>query len=277
MTAADRVRTPEGVRPIVFDRHNRRVKIYEIESPDEIRSSTLLADAEAGGFTKVVVYARDGDADDWKELGFVNEGTIRGFFADRADATIWSRFLDDERAVHPRSEEHDQHVEIARSCESSPPVLAEEFTCEIGSEEDAETIASLMEGIFTEYPDAISPEWVTEAIREGTRHFRVVRDSSGEIIASASAEIDKENRSAELTDCATRPAARGKGLMRYILTELQNDMIERGITDLYTLARSDELSMNCAFSKLGWTYEGRLVNNCRMPNGWESMNIWCRA
>lgn len=277
MIAADRVRTVEGSRPIVFDRHNLRVKVYEIESAEEIRASTLVNDSKAGGFTKLVVYARGDDADGWSGLGFVHEGTIRGFFGDGSDATIRSLFLDEGRASNPRDPEHDRHVEIAEGCEPNEAGLAEGFTCEIGSTDDAETIASLMEGIFSEYPDAISPEWVVDAIEDGTRHFRVVRDVSGEIIASASAEIDKRNRSAELTDCATRPAARGKGLMRFILSQLERDMIERGIADLYTLARSDELSMNCAFAKLGWSYEGRLVNNCRMPNGWESMNIWCRG
>ena len=49
------------------------------------------------------------------------------------------------------------------------------------------------------------------------------------------------------------------------------------IHDLYTLARADEVGMNCVFAKLGYAYTGRLVNNCRMPNGWESMNIWCKS
>jgi hypothetical protein len=35
--------------------------------------------------------------------------------------------------------------------------------------------------------------------------------------------------------------------------------------------------VNCAFAKLGYKYTGRLVNNCRMPTGWESMNVWCKT
>lgn len=278
MARADRMRTADAIRPVVFDRHNQRVKIYEIDSASEIRSSSLVRDAERQGFTKVVVYVKNDDSSGWDDLGFVSEGTIRGYFADGSDATIRSHFLDGERGVNPRGVEHDEYVGIARACTSSEPRLADGFSCEIGTAEDSEAIASLMEGIFTEYPDPISPEWVVDALEEGTRHFRIVRNPAGEVIASASAEIDIRNRSAELTDCATLPEARGRGLMRFILHALEKDMIGGyGITDLYTLARSDELSMNCAFAKLGWTYTGRLVNNCRMPNGWESMNIWCRT
>ena len=66
--------------------------------------------------------------------------------------------------------------------------------------------------------------------------------------------------------------------MAYILRQLERALVaDFGITDLYTIARADEVGMNCVFSKLGWVYTGRLVNNCRMPNGWESMNIWCRG
>ena len=57
----------------------------------------------------------------------------------------------------------------------------------------------------------------------------------------------------------------------------ENDIADLyGITDLYTLARADEIGMNCVFRKLGYDFCGRLVNNCRMPNGWESMNVWCK-
>ena len=97
------------------------------------------------------------------------------------------------------------------------------------------------------------------------------------MVAAASAEIDHCNKNAEMTDCATRPSARGQGLMAYLLWMLENDLQELyNITDLYTIARADEVGMNCVFSKLGYIYDGRLVNNCRMPNGWESMNVWCR-
>lgn len=169
-------------------------------------------------------------------------------------------------------------MEIARGCEPRTARLADDFQCEPGFPRDAEEIAGLMSSTFREYPDPITPEGVARAIDDGTRHFRVVRDRSRAIVASASAEIDAARRSAELTDCATVPSARGKGLMSVILQALEGDLDrDLGIRSHYTLARADETAMNCAFAKLGWLYTGRLVNNCRMPNGWESMNIWCRA
>ncbi len=65
--------------------------------------------------------------------------------------------------------------------------------------------------------------------------------------------------------------------MARLLFRLELDVFEHcGISDFYTLARACEVSMNCVFAKLGYGYTGRLVNNCRMPTGWESMNVWCK-
>jgi hypothetical protein len=65
--------------------------------------------------------------------------------------------------------------------------------------------------------------------------------------------------------------------MSVILRNLERDLADEfGITDVYTIARANQAGMNCSFAKLGYTYTGRLVNNCRMPEGYESMNVWCR-
>lgn len=277
VSRADRIRTTDAIRPVVFDAHNLRVKIYEIEHPREVIETSLLADAERQGLTKAIVYARPGSSSAWERECFRQEGTISGFFADGSDAAIQSRFLDPDRAHSAEHPEHERIVRIALDCEQKEASLPPGLLCEIATPADADGIAELMGETFSDYPDPISPEWVVESIEERSRQFRIVRNDRGRVIASASAEIDHRRRSAELTDCATAPEARGRGVMRAILAELENDMLAEGIRDLYTLARSDELPMNCAFAKMGWSYGGRLVNNCRMPNGWESMNIWCRS
>jgi RimJ/RimL family protein N-acetyltransferase len=66
--------------------------------------------------------------------------------------------------------------------------------------------------------------------------------------------------------------------MIHLLHRLEDDMFgDFGIRDLYTLARADEVGMNRALARLGYAYTGRLVNDCRMPNGWESLNVWCKC
>lgn len=54
-----------------------------------------------------------------------------------------------------------------------------------------------------------------------------------------------------MTDCATRADMRGRGFMAYLLTCLESDLRRLfQVTDLYTIARADEIGMNCVFAKL---------------------------
>ncbi|OPZ80752.1 MAG: N-acetyltransferase YodP [bacterium ADurb.Bin429] len=48
----------------------------------------------------------------------------------------------------------------------------------------------------------------------------------------------------------------------------------RGLRSLFTLARATSVGINTAFSRLGYTYNGRLVNNCHIAGDWEDMNLW---
>ena len=94
------------------------------------------------------------------------------------------------------------------------------------------------------------------------------------IVAAASAEINKQYRNAELTDCATAEGFQGKGYMRSLLLELERNLRTQGITCLYTIARAESFGMNKAFHDLGFAYSGRMTNNCFIFSGLEDMNVW---
>ncbi len=262
--------------------HNRRIKLYDARAKDirdpgfAIWRDGLLVCADL--YTKLIVYARPGREMSWITAGYLREGSIAGFFSDGEDAEIWAAFGDDFRIEAPRDEQHDETVRIAAAKEIVRPTAAAGYTSRRAEPSHAATIADLMTTTFDEYPTPISTEIIHRQIASGSNLFRTMTNQDGKIVASASAEIDHERRVAEMTDCATRPDQRGAGHMACLLNDLAGDLeTELGITDLYTLARADEIGMNCVFGKLGYSYTGRLVNNCRMPNGWESMNIWCRS
>jgi putative beta-lysine N-acetyltransferase len=272
---------PSGSHDAVLDPHNRRLKLYGLAPDDAGRLDPEAVIAGLGGdparCTKVTVYARPEGAGTWRAAGWRNEGTIRGYFPDGADTVLWARYTDPERAVEARADEHRRTVELARSKEPAAPRLPQGYSSGPAAPEDAAEIGALMGAVFADYPSSLAPGHLARLIETGSSRFRWVRDGSGTMVAVASAEIDRARRNAEMTDCATLPRERGGGLMVWILRALERDLArEEGITDLYTLARADEIGMNCAFAKLGYAYTGCLVNNCRMPNGWESMNIWCR-
>ena len=271
--------TVEGV----LDPYNMRVKLFDA-APEALRHPDAAFLTGGLGehdplYTKLTVYARSAQAESWRELGFACEGRILGYFRDGDDASVWAAYGDEARCRDPRSAEHDRIVEIARGKEPALPKLPDDYVSQAGGKEHAAEIAALLGGTFSDYPTPLTAAEIGYAIENGLNRFRLVRDAGDDtLVALASAEIDSRHKAAELTDCATDPAHRGRGLMAWILGALADEVSGRlGISDLYTIARADEIGMNCAFAKLGFSYTGRLVNNCRMPNGWESMNLWCRS
>lgn len=266
--------------PAVLDPFNRRLKVYDLNAGDLsacVSPATPGPDDQVIG--KITAYALPGEGRLWAELGFRQEAVIRGFYPDSVDAHIWAAYPNPERETCAKTNEYEATVSVAASKETLDSLsLAEGFECRVAQAEDASGIAELMEQIFPVYPSPISEHLISEQIRSEANLFRVVQDQAKEIVAVASAELDKERSSAEMTDCATRPEFRGQGFMAYLLDRLESDLLCRfGISDLYTIARAEEVGMNCVFSKLGYEYTGRLVNNCRMPTGWESMNVWCKS
>ena len=270
--------TVEGV----LDPYNMRVKLFDaapeaLSHPEAEFLTAGLGETDPL-YSKVTVYALSAQQEAWRDQGFRYEGRILGYFRDGDDATVWAAYGDDKRGKDPCAAKHDRIVDIARGKQPALPSLPEGYVSHIGEKRHAGEIAELLSGTFSDYPTPLTAADVGYAIENGLNVFRLVRiESDGALVAAASAEIDRRHMVAELTDCATDPDHRGRGLMGWILSALADEVSSRlGISDLYTIARADETGMNCAFAKLGFRYTGRLVNNCRMPNGWESMNLWCR-
>ncbi len=266
---------------VQYDPYNRRLKFFDL-TPDNARNSMAIAstfenDRPIDLYSKVIVYARPGQ-DAFQDLGMRKEAVIRGYFRNGDNAELWAKYLDEERAVEQDRETNEKACEIALGKEPVEPSLPPGYTSAPATVEHAEEIAALMSDTLTDYPTPITVDAIRRIIKERTSAFRIVRNEKGEVVASASGEMHHTRRSAEMTDCSTRPDQRGKGLMSWILKALENDLRGQfGITDLYTIARAVEVGMNCSFAKLGYEYTGRLINNCRMPEGWESMNVWCKS
>ncbi|KAA3609483.1 MAG: GNAT family N-acetyltransferase [Planctomycetota bacterium] len=266
---------------LIFDPYNRRLKLSGISA--EILSNTKAQVWLEGlgkypeFYSKLIVYAKSGNEYEWQECGFHYEGGIPEYFGDGGDLWFWAAYGDASRKQNPLEEEHERIVELAMSKAPSAAKLPQSLSSRIGLPRDSAEISSVLGRVFNDYPIPLDEEFTRARLADGSHHFRLVFNENKELVALASAEIDSSNGCAELTDCVTLPPYRGKGLMAALLREIQRDLIhDIGIADLYTLARADEIGMNCTFSKLGWNFSGRLRNNCRMPTGWESMNIWCQ-
>lgn len=265
----------------IFDPYNQRIKFYGLTASGfdnkilEILKNTLSGSNTC--FSKIIVYAHQGEENLWNKLNFIHEGVIRGFFNNHIDAHIWSLFLDPKRSVEHNKSICCAHIQLFNPDLATPPTLPVKYTNHAASPNDASEIASLLMSTFEDYPSPIVADHIKKCILNRTNHFRFIRNENKEIVAVMSAETDHKRSSAEMTDCATRPECQGQGLMRYLLYKLEQDLKTHfNITDFYTLARAVNPGITRVFLKSNYTYTGHLINNCRMPNGWETMNIWCK-
>jgi len=209
-----------------------------------------------------------------EEQGSEGEAVMPGFYQGEGDCVVLAYAPDELRAeVGYPADVQKVDALIRRGLPSSTvrPMVETELATPV----DAPAIAELITDTFDQYPTPSgNPDYIAQAIREGTP-FRLVRDE-GEVVSCASADLIRDARTAELTDCATRPTARGNGYMQAILSDLMDDLRGMGYPTAFTLARARIPGVNLAFQRLSFEYRGRMTRSCRIGDGIEDMNVWSR-
>ncbi|MDF1564668.1 MAG: GNAT family N-acetyltransferase [Deltaproteobacteria bacterium] len=235
----------------------------------------LVAEAEEQRRGRIVVLASEEVSEGLEAVGYETEAVMPGFYRGEDDCAVLAYALDGERSDggHP--------LEVARVdalIERGPRPGRTHLPVEThrATPADAPEIAELIAETFEQYPTPSgNPEYIAGAIEEGTP-FRVVRDQ-GEVVACASADLIREARTAELTDCATLPEARGRGYLQAILEDLMGDLRDLDYPTAFTLARARIAGVNLAFQRLDFEYRGRMTRSCRIGEGLEDMNVWSRS
>jgi putative beta-lysine N-acetyltransferase len=287
---------PGARAEIVIDYYNRRIKVMDFTGRFEEISGTLEALAEAEEMEKIIVYTPPERGHEPKTCGYVEEGTIRGYCAGK-NCHIFSSYSKNSRGISFHKEKEDQVIKNClkkgKGTEKIPQKsgdsrrngswkkqkekisLPEEYTLRPAVQADASTMAALYSQGFQFYPTPLHMEsYLLKTMDSHVLYFLV--EKQGEIVSLASAEMDSETGSAEITDCLTILSERGKGLIKELIIALEKELSDRGFRSTYTLCRALSSGINIAFASLGYAYTGRLVNNCRIGEGFEDMNIWCK-
>ncbi|AKB17284.1 Beta-lysine acetyltransferase [Methanosarcina sp. WWM596] len=259
-------------------------------------SGALEALAEAEEMEKIIVYTPPEKGHEVKNCGYVEEGIIRGYYPEK-DCRIFSSYLDKSRGISFNKEKEDQ---VIKNClrkgrgtgkhphksgnsrkkegwkkQKEKIQLPEEYVLRFAVQADASSMATLYSQEFQFYPTPVHMESYLLKTMDSDVLYLLV-EKQGKIVSLASAEMDSETGSAEITDCLTVSSERGKGLIKELIVALEKELSNRGFRSTYTLCRALSFGINTAFVSLGYAYTGRLVNNCRIGEGFEDMNIWCK-
>lgn len=263
---------------ILFDAYNRRLKVLDYQAEDFRAFAERLGFlADANRFDKIWILARPKDWERFVRLGFVVEGTLRHALRGKT-AYMVSQFRSTKRLRSPELRKEIDLLDriLAREPRRGPRGLPAGYTLDFAREEDVPGMLALYRRVFETYPSPLTHrEYLVDILHRGSV-FRVVRNAKGEVASVASAELSPAHLSAELTDCATHPTERGRGLMSVILKALEQDLRQLGYRCAYTLARAPSFGMNAAFHALGYEFNGRMINNCDIYGGFEDMNLWSK-
>ncbi len=205
--------------------------------------------------------------------GYREEARVPGMIAGRDDALFLGLYFDAERAEEKAPGQVAEVLRIAREkADGAPP--ADGPPIEETTSQDAAEMAEVYREVFASYPFPIhEPTYLVETMASHVRYF-CVRDR-GRIVALSSAEMDRSSACVEMTDFATLPAARGRGLAVHLLAHMEQAMRARGdMKTAYTIARSRSAGMNVTFARAGYQFAGTLVNNTNISGAIESMNVW---
>lgn len=256
--------------------HNQRVYIMKVSEQDlpglAFRVDVL---AQRRGYTKIFAKVPRQVKPLFSEMGYCQEASIPDFYDGQVDAVFLAKYLDPQRQDDPAREEIDAILALATekarsACDSAP---ADNIDLRIATGEDAETLAEIYRRVFESYPFPIhNPAYLRETMRTHVQYVCAVEH--GRIIAVSSSEMDRSARNVEMTDFATLPECRGKGIAQRLLASMEANMRAAGMQTFYTIARALSPGMNITFARAGYTFGGTLTNNTNICGKIESMNVW---
>lgn len=261
---------------IYVDYPNRRVKIIDIDSISSETLNKIISLSVDENLDKVICNCDVKSIEVLEEAGFKMEGKIDGYFRGK-DAFCMSYFLSKKRKISRNL--YIKNLLIKQCLELKDTFIYDsnkyEYYIRDAEEKDINEMVKLFSAVFSSYP---SPIYNEEYLRQ-TMHENVlykVADYNGKIVGIASADMDRDNLNAEITDCATYLNYRGKGILSNIIHSLEKDLKKKGFITLYSLCRAINPGINIVLSKHNYKFTGRLINNCNICGAFEDMNIWIK-
>jgi len=252
---------------------NNRVYLMKLarqDCPDIVDQLDQLAQSQS--YTKIFAKVPSTVLELFIDKGYELEASIPGFYHPD-DVCFLGKYYCQTR----KQERESAQVSMVLAATKQQKQVAEQhlpdgLVCRIAEEHDTVAMAKVYRAVFASYPFPIfDPDYLKE-IMGSTIFFGIW--AAGELIALASAEMDKASGSVEMTDFATLDAFRGHGLALFLLQRMEKAMAARGIHNFYTIARAYSHGMNITFARNGYKYSGTLTNNTNISGKLESMNVW---
>ncbi|NLW88923.1 MAG: putative beta-lysine N-acetyltransferase [Clostridiaceae bacterium] len=236
----------------------------------------LIKRAERDQYSKIICKIPAPYEQEFAVYGFSKEAEIPGYYNGRDDCVFVSLFTKSSRKYPTEGKKIKEILDRAlyrSKQEKVPPVLPDGFSAGILSEKHADEIAAVYREVFESYPFPITEaEYIRGTMRDNVIYFGIRHHDRPVALSSIEASYHAEN--GEMTDFATLPDYRGRGLAGHLLHAMDDHFREIGLKTAYTIARAVSPGMNLTFAGRGYRFGGTLINNTQIAGSLESMNIW---
>jgi putative beta-lysine N-acetyltransferase len=261
---------------ILVDSSNKRIKIIGFNTMTVQNLKKIIHFASKQHLDKIICNCTSEYFEIFINAGFILEGKINGYYRGE-DAFCVSYFITTDRKICSNFVKKDLLVKECLRLKNTYIKNRNkiDYTIRNANEADIKEMIKLFSTVFSTYPSPIySEEYLKQSMHDKVLYKVAVFNEK--IVSIASADMDKENLNAEITDCATYPAYNGKGILSDIIYSLEYDLKSKGFMTLYSLSRAINPSINFVLSKHNYNYTGRLINNCNICGTFEDMNIWVK-
>ncbi|MBN2737778.1 MAG: putative beta-lysine N-acetyltransferase [Spirochaetales bacterium] len=257
---------------------NNRIYLIKIFPPiTDSLPEKLIHLAQSRNYTKIFGKIPSSQKKIFEAKGYIEEAVIPDFFNNNESVHFMSYFLAKARSIDKNQAQIENNIKIAETKAREDFYHQDNgFDIQCCAEKDLQEMAAIYNKVFPSYPFPIGkPEYLKETMKSHVDYFSA-KDNE-KIIALSSGEKDIQNKNAEMTDFATLPEHRGKGLAQSLLKNMEYYLCKNGIKTFYTICRANSPGMNICFAKSGYQYRGTLINNTNISGQIESMNVWSKS
>lgn len=256
--------------------HNNRIYLMQLDT-DHIHTIITKLDCMAlkNGYGKIFAKIPVTVWNIFKSAGYIKEAVIPGFFAGKYDGYFVAKYYSEKRKKTSAFESVRRIVGQKEKAENTAKsqIITKPLNLSACKESDISEMAAVYQKVFKSYPFPIGRRWYLKCLFKKGALFFCIR-IEGRIAAIASADMDPETKSVEMTDFATLPESRKMGFAGRLLRFMDKKVHNLGVKTLYTIARASSNSMNSVFKKNGYYYAGLLKNNTQICGNIQSMTVW---
>jgi len=251
------------------------MKLAKEDLPEVITNIDSLAVSH--DYSKAFVKVPESAQGLFAEHGYQVEAKIPGLFKGQEDGFFMAHYFHADRLVDHAADKVKKVLDTAhiKAEQSRQAVLPADCHCRLAKPDNCKQMAKLYQQTFASYPFPIhDPQYLASTMAKNVIYAGIWQGD--QLLALASAEIDRQNSNAELTDFATDLNWQGRGLATILLQFLEVELQRFEIKTCYTIARAMSYGMNICFAQNGYQFAGTLVKNTQISGSLESMNVWHR-